>query len=460
MPPTCQSAATAATAATTAKQPPAAAFAQSATRFSLNTSGAKSSSAILSIIASEQGWDEVAEPTSKRGSVFWVVSPDDLEARLVSRRGDQRLSHIPGMHALCRKVAFARLAHGHGFGFFPATWILPPGELTAESRATMGALLRSEPLILKPDDGTQGEGIFILRSLPDLARRLATARESLVVQRYIDRPLLLEGRLKFDVRLYALILSLEPRRLLLCRDGLVRCCSEAYASAKAGGGTRVAAHLTNYSINKSEPGFAHNSDPTDGERGTKRSLVPVLEALGSRGVLRPREAWAKMRAVVHATLEAMASTLDESVVSRIDLPPLPAAPCPPHPTPTPPRPPRPPVRRAPTLPWHDPTRAGGLAPATLPRALPSRFPSVASFPTRLPFPHVPSQVVDGLEGAELWTPAKTSSALWSRITTAWGDEAWGEWRPHCFHLLGVDVMLDADGTAHLLEVRRGSRVAG
>ena len=34
----------------------------------------------------------------------------------------------------------------------------------------------------------------------------------------------------------------------------------------------------------------------------------------------------------------------------------------------------------------------------------------------------------------------------------WDDPSWGDWRSKCFHLLGIDVMLDERGRAHLLEV--------
>ena len=44
----------------------------------------------------------------------------------------------------------------------------------------------------------------------------AAALESFVVSRYLDRPLLLGGR-KFDLRIYALVLSFQPLRAYLHR---------------------------------------------------------------------------------------------------------------------------------------------------------------------------------------------------------------------------------------------------
>lgn len=51
---------------------------------------------------------------------------------------------------------------------------------------------------------------------PGPAAAAAAALESFVVARYLDRPLLLGGR-KFDLRIYALVLSFQPLRAYLHR---------------------------------------------------------------------------------------------------------------------------------------------------------------------------------------------------------------------------------------------------
>ena len=64
---------------------------------------------------------------------------------------------------------------------------------------------------MRQDDGSQGDGIYVLMSEVDLRRRTEHA-ESYVVQRYLPAPLLLDG-MKFDFRLYVLIASVEPLRV-------------------------------------------------------------------------------------------------------------------------------------------------------------------------------------------------------------------------------------------------------
>jgi hypothetical protein len=171
-----------------------------ATTWLLNTSGARSSAAILSIIAQQERWAEVN--AGGRGDVFWVVSPEDLERRLTATR-QARISHIPGFHALCKKAPFALLMRAHGCVFFPATILVPPGvPLPAQEIAVA---LAEGPLIMKPDDGTQGDGIHLLCSREEASRKLEAARSAslpqmMVLQRYLRAPMLLDGH-KFDLRL-------------------------------------------------------------------------------------------------------------------------------------------------------------------------------------------------------------------------------------------------------------------
>ena len=93
--------------------------------------------------------------------------------------------------------------------------------------------------------------------LKSLLRRL---KEPAVLQRYINTPMLLPGGLKFDLRIYALVLRVQPRAFFICRDGLVRVCSAKYHEQL----DEINAHLTNYSLNKKEDSFEHSVDASDG----------------------------------------------------------------------------------------------------------------------------------------------------------------------------------------------------
>lgn len=98
----------------------------------------------------------------------------------------------------------------------PQTFVLSdPAQcaaFAAAARANVGAMW-----ILKPAQGSQGKGLAVWRSEGELDevtalfiegnRCPATARG--VAQRYIAEPLLLGGK-KFDLRMYAVVVSVEP----------------------------------------------------------------------------------------------------------------------------------------------------------------------------------------------------------------------------------------------------------
>jgi tubulin polyglutamylase TTLL6/13 len=70
-----------------------------------------------------------------------------------------------------------------------------------------------------------------------------------VAQRYVATPLLVNG-LKFDLRVYCLVASVDPLRVFLYREGLVRFATARYAAPSAANVACSFMHLTNYAINK------------------------------------------------------------------------------------------------------------------------------------------------------------------------------------------------------------------
>ena len=49
-----------------------------------------------------------------------------------------------------------------------------------------------------------------------------------VVQEYIEKPLLID-KMKFDLRLYVLLLGVDPLRIFLFKDGLARLATTPYS---------------------------------------------------------------------------------------------------------------------------------------------------------------------------------------------------------------------------------------
>lgn len=85
----------------------------------------------------------------------------------------------------------------------------------------------SPTFIVKPDGGSQGDGIYLIRDPGELKATVGSQARQGVVQEYIHRPLLID-KLKFDIRLYVLMKSLEPLEIYIAKEGLTRFCTEPY----------------------------------------------------------------------------------------------------------------------------------------------------------------------------------------------------------------------------------------
>ena len=116
----------------------------------LNTSAAKSSRAILRMVCKQMDWWE-ENLANDRGTVFWIVSNDDIAERLPRRKPSQRMARYAGMYELCKKVPFARMMRAaqernpERFKFWPRTWIFPD-----DNERPSAANFRAGHLIFKP----------------------------------------------------------------------------------------------------------------------------------------------------------------------------------------------------------------------------------------------------------------------------------------------------------------------
>ena len=65
----------------------------------------------------------------------------------------------------------------------------------------------------------------------------------MIAQQYLPAPLLVDGY-KFDMRLYVLVLSCSPLRVLLFKEGLARFCTERYRAPTESNMDDTYMHLT------------------------------------------------------------------------------------------------------------------------------------------------------------------------------------------------------------------------
>ncbi|KAF4525871.1 hypothetical protein B566_EDAN015974 [Ephemera danica] len=169
----------------------------------------------------------------------------------------QRVNHFPRSYELTRKDRLykniEKMQHLKGlknFDFIPQTFVMP-----TDIRELCSAHYRQRgPWIVKP---------------------------SLVVAKYIDNPLLVDGH-KCDLRLYVAVTSYDPLRIYLYEEGLVRFATVKYDTS----GKHLwnpCMHLCNYSINKYHSDYVKSEDPEAEDVGHKWTLSALLRHLRAQG---------------------------------------------------------------------------------------------------------------------------------------------------------------------------------
>ena len=197
-----------------------------------------------------------------KADLYWAkrVTPAEYKK---ARRG-QRINHLPGMWAIGRKDLLARgvdaMRRRHGeaaFGFHPESYVMPGDALKLQKRLQQQQRGGGETFIVKPCARACGQGIFLVTAESIAAAAPGSAEASFttsscVAQRYVPDPFLING-LKVDFRCYVVVTGVDPLRIFMYKEGMVRFATEPFPGPSADVGNRFA-HLTNYSVNKLNEG--------------------------------------------------------------------------------------------------------------------------------------------------------------------------------------------------------------
>eukprot|EP00397_Hematodinium_sp_SG-2012_P013202 GEMP01013397.1.p1 GENE.GEMP01013397.1~~GEMP01013397.1.p1 ORF type:complete len:724 (+),score=91.55 GEMP01013397.1:24-2195(+) len=273
------------------------------------------------------GWEEITNETAE-ASVIWMEHHDSP----VSLTPHQVCSKIEGFVQLCRKSSVAYLvnrmydAFPHLYQFVPRTWILRRDEY--EQALALERTMNEKKgwiFICKPSAGSLGRGLQLVKKWSDLKGVLKEVwpngqeegpprrkRPEYVVQRYVTRPLLVDGY-KFDCRVYVVVTSALPLVAYLFEEGLGRFCTVQYEKPRARNLGNAFMHLTNYSVNRHSAKFrssrAHDS-------GSKRSLSAILQYLEEAGGPTAATLWASVKELCERTLLALQPGLIEQYSTR------------------------------------------------------------------------------------------------------------------------------------------------
>jgi len=153
----------------------------------------------------------------------------------------QKLNHFPGTFQIGRKDRLwknlNRLMMKYGnehFGFIPTSYILPQEAKILRQvwekndgdkwivkpvlflKLFLKIMMKLISLINLQPASARGTGIRVISKWDQIPKKIP-----LVVQRYIDNPYLINNT-KFDLRLYILVTSINPLRIYLYDNGLVR----------------------------------------------------------------------------------------------------------------------------------------------------------------------------------------------------------------------------------------------
>jgi len=229
-------------------------------------------------------WKAVAQMLEARGwqrLPFEWASTHRFDLKWVECRGQhdylrhipgQLVNHLPNNDVITAKTRLVETLRAHEASTGERFAWAPSSYLSEKASDRLAAWAEAEAAsdsmwILKPSRGLGGKGIELVHGSAALRERLfpphAEGRiancpmEGWVVQRYVDRPLLLQGR-KFDIRSYCLVARTEPH-LWFFHPGYCKVALEQYDSSRCDFSDDTArfAHLTNACVQRSHPDYAN-----------------------------------------------------------------------------------------------------------------------------------------------------------------------------------------------------------
>eukprot|EP00768_Dysnectes_brevis_P005550 gnl/Dysnectes_brevis/4054_a5310_505.p1 GENE.gnl/Dysnectes_brevis/4054_a5310_505~~gnl/Dysnectes_brevis/4054_a5310_505.p1 ORF type:complete len:880 (-),score=145.63 gnl/Dysnectes_brevis/4054_a5310_505:104-2743(-) len=131
--------------------------------------------------------------------------------------------------------------------------------------------------VVKPAGKSRGRGIFVSNQFYDIVDTIRASQDRWIVQRYIERPLLIHGY-KFDIRQWVLVSSLNPLIIWQYEEPYVRFCSYKY-SLNQSQLSDPFVHLTNNSIQKKAEKFGADSLLGEGNMWPYAQLADYMAGL-------------------------------------------------------------------------------------------------------------------------------------------------------------------------------------
>eukprot|EP00605_Chrysophyceae_sp_TOSAG23-4_P001632 GSChrysophyteH1.ASY1.ANO1.1792.1 assembled CDS len=106
--------------------------------------------------------------------------------------------------------------------------------------------------IVKPVGAGRGENITLVRGPAAVIRAVVEMNYKCVVQKYIERPLLVRGRRKFDIRQWVLVTSVQPLRVYGFSEFYCRLTGKPFQLSEESLGDAIV-HLCNHAVQSQAP---------------------------------------------------------------------------------------------------------------------------------------------------------------------------------------------------------------
>ncbi|KAM9116196.1 inactive polyglycylase TTLL10 [Pangshura tecta] len=247
--------------------------------------GGANGAGLVSVFCRSKGWQRIHDNKREDYKLKWCETKN-RETYYNFKEGEQLLYQIPNNKVLTTKIGllsnlreYERVMNKISKhlnakilkmeDFFPESFRL---DIKDEREAFFELYKDKQIWICKPTCSNQGRGIFLLKNqagVNSLQAKLQSIEEdplykkvpykapqARIVQRYIHKPLLLEGK-KFDVRSYLLIACTVPY-VLFFGHGYVRLTCTHYDATS----DDLTAHLTNQYMQKKNPLYSQLKEET------------------------------------------------------------------------------------------------------------------------------------------------------------------------------------------------------
>jgi len=252
-------------------------------------------------VAISRGWCVSTDVAESNWQLCWSDNIEVLQQGLLPGISEtQKINHWPLTNNLAVKALLADKlkkmrsgGHEKDYDFFPMTWTVPKEIKSVRALAAANKRDGKHPIyIVKPPGAAEGRGIYLVHDLHSWLTenfppksggaskpKSGSKRQSLIVQEYLGRPLLVDG-FKFDLRVYVLVSSMDPLRIYVYSDGLARFCTSKYVAPCESNIEDLKMHLTNYAVNVGGENFDSN---TADDVGSKRTLQAILTWMKCNG---------------------------------------------------------------------------------------------------------------------------------------------------------------------------------